>query len=72
MSVGQYGLAAFLEQFSLTINDLVDECGRPRDTLYTWFKNDRQLLLCVIRSRLSSDFVSITDDVNKKLTSTRT
>lgn len=50
----KYGLAKYLEQYDLTVNSLVRESGRSRDTLYTWFKNDRQLLDCIVRSCLVS------------------
>ncbi|TMX40845.1 hypothetical protein DA098_03170 [Vibrio parahaemolyticus] len=66
MSQG-YDLADFLQQFGMTISDLQDESGRPRGTLYQWYKRDRQLLDCIIRSRLLSQNRAAKSEMDKRL-----
>ena len=65
--MGSYVLAEYLEQFDLTIEELVEESGRPRSTLYTWFKDDKKLLGCIIRSRLSQNYEAMNSDYKAKL-----
>ncbi|HDM8192306.1 TPA: hypothetical protein P0E30_003739 [Vibrio harveyi] len=68
MSQG-YDLAAYLKKFGLKIEHLMEESGRPRDTMYTWYKNDRKLLACIIRSCLISQLRETAREVDKKLAS---
>lgn len=62
-----YDLAEYLKQFGLTVADLEDESGRGRNTLYTWYKKDKQILMCIIRSRLSNKLQVIAKDIENKL-----
>nr|WP_321458681.1 hypothetical protein [uncultured Vibrio sp.] len=66
MSQG-YDLADHLQQFGLTIADLQEESGRPRGTLYQWYKRDRQLLDCIIRSKLLSKMRGAKTELDSKL-----
>lgn len=68
MSQG-YDLAAYLRKFDLKIEQLMEESGRSRDTLYTWYKNDRKLLSCIIRSCLVTQLRQAARDLDKKLAS---
>ncbi len=66
MSQG-YDLAAYLKKFDLKIEDLEEESGRPRNTLYSWYKKDRQMLTCIIRSCLVSQLRAAAKEIDSKL-----
>ncbi|HHP0484914.1 hypothetical protein LC147_11860 [Vibrio harveyi] len=69
MSQG-YDLAAYLKKFDLKIEQLMEESGRSRDTLYTWYKNDRKLLACIIRSCLVSQLRETALSIDQKISAT--
>ncbi len=66
MSQG-YDLADHLQQFGVTISDLQEESGRSRGTLYQWYKRDRKLLDCIVRSTLLSKNRNAKSELDSKL-----
>lgn len=51
-SIPSETLVRYIKRFNLTIDDLVSESGRSKYTLYGWWKRDKKLIACIIKSAL--------------------
>ena len=47
----------YLKQFDLKIDDLVEESGRGRDTLYQWFRKDQKIIKSLVTATLTKRFL---------------